>query len=52
MDIFLAGVHGEFGAKELHFTRIFSGTGPWKNVPVDRRSEIIKQLAEMMDKLI
>jgi hypothetical protein len=52
MDIFTAGVHGEVGCKQLHLTEIFSGSGAWKTVPVDRRAEIIKQLAEMMDKPI
>lgn len=38
--------------KGVHFTEIFNGTSPWKNVPVYRRAELIKLMAEMMYKLI
>ena len=40
MEIFLDGVKQEFGADELHFTDIFSGRGPWRQVSVSRRIEI------------
>ena len=51
MDIFLAGVRDEFGAEELHFTEIYSREGPWKSVTVDKRAEMIRIMANLMDRL-
>ncbi len=48
MGIFLAGVLQDYGADELHFTDIWSGVGPWKEVKVDDRADVIKIMADMM----
>ena len=48
MDIFLGGVQSDFGARELHFTDIFSGKGVWKGVPLGRRIEIFDLMSTLM----
>ena len=40
MTIFIEGVKSEYGAKELHFTDIYSGRGIWKDVKLEGEIEI------------
>lgn len=37
MEIFLAGVKGDYGANELHFAEIYGGRGVYKDVSLDQR---------------
>jgi len=49
MEIFISGVCAEHGAKELHFTDVFSGKKAWKSVSVHRRIEIFDLMGQLMD---
>ena len=48
MAIFLSGIREEFGASELHFTEVWSGKGPWKNVSPSSRAEIFALMGDIM----
>ncbi|MHC2459932.1 hypothetical protein ACVMIX_006636 [Rhizobium leguminosarum] len=51
IKIFIEGVQGEFGAGELHFSEIYSGTGARKTVSPQKRAEVIDLMAGVMSKL-
>ena len=40
LERFIDGVRGDYGAKELHFTDIYAGRGPYKGVSIDKRYEL------------
>jgi hypothetical protein len=50
LDIFYRGIQQDFGVRELHFTDIYSGRGPWKGVDVVRRKEIFDLMLMIMEK--
>lgn len=45
MEIFLDGIERDYGAKELHFTEIFSGKGVWKSVRIENRIEMFRLMS-------
>lgn len=51
IGVFLKGIHDDYGAKELHFTEIYSGRGIWKDVPLAKRIEIFDLMQLVLDKM-
>lgn len=49
MNIFLDGVRGDYGADELHFTDIYSGRAPYKNVSIQERGELINLMTTLFE---
>jgi len=49
MNTFVDGVKQDFGADELHFTDIYSGRPPYKNVPLDKRGELIHLMSSLFE---
>lgn len=49
LDMFLAGMQAEYGARELHFTDIYAGRSAFKNVPIDKRYELIDLMANIFE---
>ena len=50
LDIFLAGIGVDFGARELHFTDIYAGRSVFGGVAIDRRYELIDLTATIFEK--
>jgi hypothetical protein len=50
LDIFLAGFGAEFGARELHFTDIYSGRFAFDGVAIEKRYELIDLMATIFAK--
>lgn len=48
MDILLDGVLGDFGAREVHFTEIYSGKRVWKDVEWADRAKLFDLTASIM----
>ncbi|MBB3952630.1 DUF3800 domain-containing protein [Aureimonas jatrophae] len=48
LTIFLDGVREQYGAEELHFTEIWSGTGIWKDISPGDRSEVFRWMGKMV----
>ena len=49
LKMFVNGVHGEYGAEELHFTEIYSGKGAFKNAPPEERIDIFDLMVKLFD---
>jgi hypothetical protein len=48
MEVFLNGIRKDYGAKELHFTEIFSGKGVWRKAKIEERIEMFRLMASYL----
>ncbi|MFX0200788.1 MAG: DUF3800 domain-containing protein [Candidatus Hodarchaeota archaeon] len=50
LEIFLKGIRIDYAAAELHFTDIYGGRGTFKDVPIEKRYELIDLMAGIFEK--
>jgi hypothetical protein len=50
LNVFLAGVASDYGAKELHFTDIYAGRGVFKGTSISERYQLIDLMAGIFEK--
>ena len=50
LDIFLAGIGGDFRARKLHFTDIYPGRSVFEGVAIERRYKLIDLMATIFER--
>src|SRR3989442_9605087 len=50
LEIFLEGIGSDYAAQELHFADIYGGRGAFKDIPIEKRFELIDLMASIFEK--